>query len=116
VLVIVCLTWRTWDTRLCRHPAPRVKSAFGSLGARTAVFKMVAGDAAVSVGLGLAVGVVAAVALHRYAASLLYGTAGVDGLRIASGALLMALVSAVATFLPTHRATSIDPVDVLREV
>jgi putative ABC transport system permease protein len=63
---------------------------------------------------GLAVGIVAAVALNRYIASLLYGVAGTDAATYAGASLLFLAVAVVACTLPARRASSVDPVVALR--
>ena len=63
---------------------------------------------------GLAVGIVAAVALNRYIASLLYGVAGTDAATYAGASLLFLAVAVVACTLPARRASSVDPVTALR--
>jgi putative ABC transport system permease protein len=66
------------------------------------------------VGLGLAVGVAAALALGRLLGSLLYGVGPTDPLTIAVVALLLLAVATAANYLPARRATRIDPLVALR--
>ena len=61
-------------------------------------------------GAGLLVGLGGAIALSRVMASQLYGVSATDPWTFASVALTLALVSAVATYLPARRASTLDPV------
>jgi putative ABC transport system permease protein len=63
---------------------------------------------------GLALGVIASIALTRTLASFLYGIAPTDPLTFAFVALTLTIVSMVAGYLPARRATRIDPVVALR--
>jgi predicted permease len=65
-------------------------------------------------GLGLAIGALGALAIGGLLASQLYGVDGRDPLTLVATALLLALVAAVATYLPARRATRVDPVIALR--
>ncbi len=60
-------------------------------------------------GIGLAVGVPAAVLLGRFVSSQLYGIQPNDPWLALSTVALLALVSAAAGFIPAHRASRIDP-------
>jgi predicted permease len=71
-------------------------------------------DVLLLVGIGLGVGVPAAIALGRYVASQLYGIKPHDPAIATSTVLLLTLVSAAAGFIPAARASRTDPSDVLR--
>jgi len=60
-------------------------------------------------GIGLAVGVPAAVGLGRLVSSQLYGIQPNDPWMALATAAVLAFVSAVAGFIPAHRASRIDP-------
>jgi len=60
--------------------------------------------------VGLLVGIGGGIALSRVMASQLYGVSATDPLTFTSVALTLALVSAVAIYLPARRASSLDPV------
>jgi predicted permease len=59
-------------------------------------------------------GAVGAMAAGRAIASLLYGVSPHDPLVLAAVALTLTLVAVVASYLPAHRATRVDPMVALR--
>lgn len=65
-------------------------------------------------GLGLAAGLVGALALSRFLAGLLYDVAPRDPLVFGGVTLLLLLVALVASWLPAWRAAQIDPMEALR--
>ncbi|HSJ23251.1 MAG TPA: ABC transporter permease [Longimicrobiales bacterium] len=64
--------------------------------------------------IGGAIGVAAAVALGRAAASLLFGVEAVDPVVMAAAGLLLATLAVVAGLMPARRAAAVDPVTALR--
>lgn len=90
-----------------------IRIALGST--RSRVVRMVVGEAAVLVSIGLAVGIVLALASSRLAASMLYGLRPSDPLTIATGVVVMAAIAGVASGLPALRAARVDPMSALRE-
>jgi predicted permease len=66
-------------------------------------------------GLGIAAGLIGAVALTRVMASLLFGVTATDALTFSAVAALLAAVALAATVIPARRATRVDPMVVLRE-
>ena len=68
----------------------------------------------VRIGLGLALGVVAAFGVSRVLSSVLVNTSATDVTTFVSICLLLASVTLLACFVPARRATRSDPVDALR--
>ena len=79
------------------------------------VLRLVLGRALGLVATGLAIGAVASLWASRYVASLLYGLEARDVPTLLAVAAALALVCALAAFLPARRAARIDPARVLRE-
>ncbi|MEP6819182.1 MAG: ABC transporter permease [bacterium] len=86
-----------------------------ALGAQTRdVVKLIVAQGFKLVLLGLAIGLVGAVALTRVMASLLFGVTTKDPLTFTVVAMLLALVALLACYIPARRATRLDPLHALR--
>ncbi len=86
-----------------------------ALGAESsAVGRMVLREAAALAGAGVVAGLAASWALTRLMASLLYGVSPTDPLTFAAVAGVLSLVALVASWVPAHRASRVDPVEALR--
>jgi ABC-type lipoprotein release transport system permease subunit len=64
--------------------------------------------------IGIAVGLLAALAGTRVVGSLLFGVTARDPLTLAAAALLLMLTTVIASYIPARRASRIDPALVLR--
>jgi len=86
-----------------------------ALGATAAsVFRLVLGHALRLIAVGVVSGLIAAAALSRVLATLLYDTAPVDPLTFGTTALVLLLVATIASYVPARRGTRIAPVEALR--
>jgi putative ABC transport system permease protein len=64
--------------------------------------------------IGMALGLMGAVASTRLLRDMLFGIKPIDPLTFAAMTLLVMCISLVACFLPARRATKVDPMNVLR--
>src|SRR5262249_31506870 len=89
-----------------------IRMALGACGAD--ILKMILRQAMAPVAVGVGGGFVASLAAGRLLAGLLYGVAPVDAVTIISVVSTLTVVAALASFLPSRRATRVDPVTALR--
>jgi putative ABC transport system permease protein len=78
------------------------------------VLRLVIGQGAALIAVGLAVGVTGAFALTRLLSSTLYEVRATDPTTFVAVALVLGVVGLVACWLPARRATRIDPMVALR--
>jgi ABC-type antimicrobial peptide transport system permease subunit len=66
-------------------------------------------------GIGLVIGIAAALALARLMSSMLYGVSANDPLSLTIAIVVLSMATVLASLLPALRATRIDPIEALRE-
>jgi putative ABC transport system permease protein len=86
-----------------------------ALGAgRGNVLRLMLGQGGKMALLGVAIGVIASLALTRVMASMLFGVNAQDPVTFVGVALLLIIVGLVACYIPARRATQVDPMVALR--
>jgi ABC-type antimicrobial peptide transport system permease subunit len=90
-----------------------IRMALGAEQSR--VLRMVLGEVAILIGVGLMVGLSAALAATRLVASFLYSLHPNDPWTLGTAAAMLATVGAIAGYLPARRASRLDPMTALRE-
>ena len=86
-----------------------------ALGAQTAnVMRLVLGKALLLSLIGVALGLLASLALMRLMRDLIYGVEPNDPLTLVTVAVLLAIVTIIASYIPARRATKVDPLVALR--
>jgi putative ABC transport system permease protein len=86
-----------------------------ALGARPKdVMRLLVGESLMRVVIGVVLGLVIALVASRALVSMLYGVQRWDALTFAGTALLLGIVSLLATWLPARKATKVDPMVTLR--
>jgi len=89
-----------------------VRMALGAQ--RRDILGMIGRQGAVIVASGLTMGLLAALAAGRLVSDFLVGITPSDPITYAGVSFLLATIACVATYVPTHRATKIDPMVALR--
>jgi putative ABC transport system permease protein len=78
------------------------------------VLKLVVGQGMILAGSGIALGLLAAFAITRIMATLLFGISATDPVTYFSLALLIGIIALLACYIPARRATKVNPVTALR--
>ena len=87
-----------------------------ALGARPSdIGEMIGMQALAMVGMGVALGIGAALMVAPLIKSLLYGVAPSDSVSLCLAAMFVAAIAAAATAIPVMHATRIDPASALRQ-
>ena len=89
-----------------------VRMALGAQ--RSSVYKLVMREAGWLTAAGLTVGLVCSIGASMSIRKLLFGVQAWDAMTLAFVAVSLGLASVVASFLPAHRAASVNPVEALR--
>ena len=89
-----------------------IRSALGAQ--RRDLVRLVVGEGARLATVGVFLGVVAALALSRWARTLLFGVSAADPLTYAWLAVFLVALAIFATWLPARRASRSDPLTVVR--
>jgi predicted permease len=86
-----------------------------ALGAdRRRILELIGREFLVTVGIGLMIGLVAALALTRVMSGLLFGVSATDIATFGVIPIVLAIVAIIATYVPARRATRIEPIVALR--
>ena len=89
-----------------------IRAALGA--SRREIVGMVLGQGMKLAAIGIIGGLIAAVALTRFMAGLLYGVLPADPATLAAVALILGGIALLACYLPARRATKVDPLVALR--
>jgi len=89
-----------------------IRIALGADAAR--IGRMIAREFAGIVVAGITAGALASILLTRVLSSMLFGVSATDAATFVMVPLTLALVSAIATYLPARRATRVDPLTAIR--
>ena len=81
---------------------------------RSDVLRLIVGEGFSMAATGVAVGVIAAMALSRLLTSLLFGVTTTDPLIFSISAVVLISVALLACFIPARRAAKVDPMVALR--
>ena len=96
----------------CRTNEIGIRVALGA--SRGAILRLVLGETLALTFLGLAFGVPSALAASRLVGHMLFGISPNDPTTLAAVACMLAVVAALAGYIPARRATHVDPMVALR--
>jgi ABC-type antimicrobial peptide transport system permease subunit len=95
-----------------RTPEIGIRSALGAT--PKIVRGMILSQGMRLVGVGVLIGLIAAIALGRVLLAQLYGVSPVDPITLIAGSAIFLAVAGLASLLPAGRAARTSPVDALR--
>jgi putative ABC transport system permease protein len=79
-----------------------------------AVMRMVLGQSFMLTAIGIGLGVAGAAVVTRSLKGLLFGLTPLDPVTFVAVSLFFAAIAAIASFVPAHRATTVNPLVALR--
>jgi len=86
-----------------------------ALGAQPgSVYKLILVEAGWLTAGGIAIGLVCSVAAASLMGKLLFGVRSWDALTLAAAAVVLAAAALLASYIPAHRAASVNPLEALR--
>ena len=86
-----------------------------ALGARRGeVLRLVLLEGLSVTAIGVALGLAGALALSRVMAGYLYGVTSTDPVTFTAASLLLSAIALLASYIPAHRASRVDPIVALR--
>lgn len=87
-----------------------------ALGAQLSdILRLIVGSGLKIAGIGLMIGLMAALLLSRLLESMLFGVSAVDPISFCASVAVLGFAASVACLVPALRATQIDPIKTLRE-
>jgi ABC-type antimicrobial peptide transport system permease subunit len=89
-----------------------IRMALGA--ARASIFRLVLGHGMSLMVIGIAIGLVGAIAVGRGLMSLLYNVGALDAGAVITAVLTLLAVALIACCVPARRATRVDPIVALR--
>jgi putative ABC transport system permease protein len=95
-----------------RHREIGIRMALGAQ--KSAVMRLILGEGAILVSVGLLIGFSASLALNQLMKSILFAVSATDPLIYFLMATLVITIALIASSLPARRATKIDPIQTLR--
>jgi putative ABC transport system permease protein len=78
------------------------------------IVSLVLGPGLVLTGIGVVLGLGASLLTSRMLSALVYGVSAIDPVTLTGVAILLAIVTLAACFLPVRQATRVSPMDALR--